>query len=115
MFSKGILAADEDGLELVIERKCIALGLDVSDSTRVQLFARDVLLNLDVLRQRAIEGDRSSCIKVEIYGLSMLMHRTNIQLLGPGYLTQIGELSKQERVWSVIALAIWRELENRKQ
>lgn len=115
MFSKDILAADEDGLELVIERKCIALGLDVNDSTHVQLFAQDLLLNLDSLRQKAIEGDRSSCIKVEIYGLSVLMHRTNIQLLGPGYLAQIDELSKQERVWSVIAVAIWRELESRNQ
>jgi hypothetical protein len=45
----------------------------------------------------------------------MLMHRTNTELLGPGYLTQLVELSKQERVWSLIAVAIWRELEVRNQ
>lgn len=115
MFDKEILAADEDGLELVIERKCIALGLDVNDPTRVQLFAQDLLRNLDELRQKAIAGDRSATLRVEIYGLSMLMHRTNTELLGPGYLTQIVELSKQERVWSLIAVAIWRELAVRNQ
>lgn len=115
MFSKEILAADEDGLELVIERKCIALGLNVDDPTRVQLFAQELLRNLDSLRQQAIDGDRAATLKVEIYGLSMLMHRTNTELLGPGYLAQIVELSKQERTWSVIALAIWRELAIRNQ
>lgn len=115
MFDKEILAADEDGLELVIERKCIALGLNVDDPTSVRLFVQDLLSNLDELRQKAIDGDRSATLKVEIYGLSMLMHRTNTELLGPGYLTQIVELSKQERVWSLIAVAIWRELEVRNQ
>jgi len=47
--------------------------------------------------------------------LSMLMHRTNTELLGSGYLAQLAELSKQERVWSVIAVAIWHELDARKQ
>jgi len=115
MFDKEILAADEDGLELVIERKCIALGLNVDDPARVQLFAQDLLRNLDELRQQAIGGDRSATLKVEIYSLSMLMHRTNTELLGSGYLAQLAELSKQERVWSVIAVAIWHELDARKQ
>jgi hypothetical protein len=41
------------------------------------------------------------------------MHRTNAELMGPGYLTQFDSLSKQQTVWAVIAQAIWRELEVR--
>lgn len=113
MLSKEILAADEDGLEHVLERKCIALGLNVDDETRVYLFAQDLLANLDALRELAGAGDRTARIKIEIYGLSVLMHRTNTQLFGTGYLAQFTTLAKQERTWSIITLAIWRELENR--
>ncbi len=113
MFSKEILYSSEAGLEHEIERKCIALGLNVEDENRVTLFVKDLLANLDAIRAEANEGHRIPRLKLEIYGLSVLMHRTNNEVFGKGYLSQFDVVAKQERTWAIIARAIWRELENR--
>jgi hypothetical protein len=111
MFTNNFLLKDESEIELEMERKCLALGLDYTDRSAVNQLARELLHNIDVLRKAASDGDMKARIKVELYGLAMLMHMTNRQTFGPGYMIQFNTLSKSESAWSAIAQAIWNELE----
>jgi len=113
MFSSGILSDDARDIELEIERKCLVLGIDVANAHQVQRFAHDLLQNIDTLRNAASSGDRVADSKVELYGLSVLMHKTYSESLGAGYLAQFDELAKQQKAWAIVARAIWRELEER--
>lgn len=115
MFSDEILRQDGRDIELEIERKCIILGLDVTNKIQLQQFAENLLQNIDELRKAAVGGDRLATMKVELYGLAMLMHKTNSELLGAGYLTQFEDLSRHQTAWAAVAAALWRELEVRNQ
>lgn len=111
MFSNDFLLKDEREIELEIERKCLALGLDCTDGYAVSQLARELLHHIDALRKAAHDGDMHARIKVELYGLAMLMHMTNRQTFGPGYMIQLKSLSKSESSWAAIASAIWNELD----
>lgn len=113
MFSNDILFRDERDIELQIERKCLALGLDLTNEYAVQQFARNLLQQIDSLRKLASEGDMQSRIKIEIYGLALLMHRTNSETFGSGYLSKFKSLSQDQSAWASIAQAIWKELDVR--
>ena len=113
MFGSDIMLHDGDELELQIERTCIALGLDFHDEYQVRMFARDVLQNIDRLRKGAREGDMQARIKVELYGLAMLMHKTNSATFGSGYLSQFAKVTANQSAWAAIAQALWNELEAR--
>ncbi|MGC2166223.1 MAG: hypothetical protein WA632_09445 [Gallionella sp.] len=111
MFSNSFLLKDEREIEVEIERKCLALGLDCTDGYAVSRLARELINHIDTLRKAANDGDMHARIKVELYGLAMLMHMTNTETFGPGYMSQIKSLSKSESAWSAIAQAIWNELD----
>jgi hypothetical protein len=111
VFTNNFLLKDQREIELEMERKCLALGLDYADGNAVNRLARELLHNIDALRKAASEGDMKARIKVELYGLAMLMHMTNRETFGPGYLIQFKSLAKSESAWSAIAQAIWNELE----
>jgi hypothetical protein len=113
MFGSDIMLHDGDALELQIERTCIALGLDFHDEYQVRMFARDVLQNIDRLRKAAREGDMQARIKVELYGLAMLMHKTNSATFGANYMNQFAQVTEHQSAWAAIAQALWSELESR--
>ncbi len=113
MFGNNLMLHEGDELELQIERTCIALGLDFHDDYQVRMFARDVLQNIDRLRKAAREGDMQSRIKVELYGLAMLMHKTNSATFGSDYLNQFAKVTEHQSAWAAIAQALWNELEAR--
>jgi hypothetical protein len=113
MPSNEILKQDMRMLEKEIERHCIALRLECVDQNSVQLFVNDLFQNMEKLKKAARMGDHTAQAKVEIFSMAMMMHNTNINLLGPEYIAQIDELIASEGAWVVIAKAIWRELGNR--
>lgn len=113
MFGNDLMLHEENELELQIERTCLALGLDFHDEYQVRMFARDVLQNIDRLRKAAREGDMQARIKVELYGLAMLMHKTNSATFGSDYLNQFAKVTANQSAWAAIAQALWSELEAR--
>jgi len=113
MFGNDLMLHEGNELELQIERTCIALGLDFHDEYQVRMFARDVLQNIDRLRKAAREGDMQARIKVELYGLAMLMHKTNSATFGAGYMNQFAKVTVNQSAWAAIAMALWNELESR--
>jgi len=113
MFGNDLMLHEGNELELQIERTCIALGLDFHDDYQVRMFARDVLQNIDRLRKAAREGDMQARIKVELYGLAMLMHKTNSATFGNNYLSQFAKVTEHQSAWAAIAQALWNELEAR--
>jgi len=113
MFGNDLMLHEGNELELQIERTCIALGLDFHDDYQVRMFARDVLQNIDRLRKAAREGDMQARIKVELYGLAMLMHKTNSATFGSNYLSQFAKVTEHQSAWAAIAQALWNELEAR--
>ena len=113
MPSEQILRQDMQVLEKEIERHCIALRLECVDQNNVQLFVTDLFQNMEKLKKAARMGDHEALAKVEIFSMALMMHSTNIKLLGPEYMAQIDELIPSEGAWVVIAKAIWRELGNR--
>ena len=113
MFGNDIMLHDGDELELQIERTCTALGLDFHDDYQVRMFARDVLQNIDSLRKAARKGDMQSRIKVELYGLAMLMHKTNSATFGTNYLNQFAQVTANQSAWAAVAQALWSEMEER--
>jgi hypothetical protein len=113
MFGDDISFRIERELELEIERKCIILNLDYRNDVAVQSFAHDVLGHLDRYGKAAADGDMQARIKIELYGMAVLMHKSNAANFGAGYMTQLDALSVRESAWVSIARAIWNELERR--
>ena len=103
----------EHELELEIERKCLILQLDHTDATAVQAFAHDVLNHLDAYGKAAAAGDMQARIKIELYGMAMLMHKNNAATFGPAYMAQLDAFASREAAWVNIARGIWDELERR--
>lgn len=110
MFGDEIEFKIERELELEIERKCLILQLDHTDATAVQAFAHDVLNHLETYGKAAAVGDMQARIKIELYGMAMLMHKSNVAILGPAYMTQLDALTDRESAWVNIVRGIWREL-----
>ncbi|MBU0689027.1 MAG: hypothetical protein KJ850_05755 [Gammaproteobacteria bacterium] len=113
MFGDDIVFRVERELELEIERKCLILQLDSHDAVAAQAFAHDVLNHLDSYGKAAADGDMQARIKIELYGMAVLMHKSNTANFGAGYMTQLDALSARESAWVNIARAIWNELERR--
>lgn len=113
MFGDELEFKIERELELEIERKCLILQLDCNNDVAVQSFAHDVLMHLDRYGKAAAEGDMQARIKIELYGLAMLMHKNNAATYGPAYMAQLDALAEHESAWVNIARAIWNELERR--
>ncbi|MDD2699696.1 MAG: hypothetical protein PHH36_00530 [Sideroxydans sp.] len=113
MFGDDIAFKIEHELELEIERKCIILDLDFSDAVAAHSFAQDVLSHLDSYSKAAANGNMQARIKIELYGMAVLMHKSHVANFGPAYMTQLDALSERESAWVNIARAIWNELETR--
>ncbi|MBU1214242.1 MAG: hypothetical protein KKF58_06390 [Gammaproteobacteria bacterium] len=113
MFSDEIGYRTGRELELEIERKCLIMQVDCNDEVSVQTFVHDVLSHLDSYGKAAAEGDMQARVKIELYGMAMLMHKENTATFGPGYMTQLDALSEHEFGWVKLARAIWNELERR--
>jgi hypothetical protein len=113
MFGADIELKIERELELEIERKCLLLQLNCNDSAAAQSFAHDVLSHLESYGKAAANGDMQARIKIELYGMAVLMHKANVATLGPGYMSQLDALSAQQGAWVNIARAIWNELDRR--
>ena len=96
MFTKEFLEHDLNDLKLEIERRCIALQLDCSDEVQAQMFVHDLLRNIEQLKLKATHGDMLARIKVEIYGLFLLMYEANQDQFGSDYSSKIDEQSKLE-------------------
>jgi len=52
-----------------------------------------------------------SRIKVELYGLAMLMHKTNSATFGTNYLNQFAQVTANQSAWAAVAQALWNEME----
>lgn len=113
MFNQEFLQHDMQALELEMERRCLALGLDFSDDYQTHVFAQELMQHVDQLKRAAAEGDMPARIKVELYGLALLMHKANLEKFGANYLLQIDELSKQQTAWAALSKAVWKELDKR--
>jgi hypothetical protein len=114
MFSNEFLLKDTQELETEIERHCAGLGLDCTKEQDVRQFVHEILQNMDMLKEAGSKGDRTARAKVELFGMTMLMHDANIKAYGPEYINNIKVLAKREAAWVMLASAMWNELEIRK-
>ncbi len=113
MLSNQFLLKDAQGLELEIERHCVGLGLDVSDEYQVLVYVREMLQNMEQLKDAADKGDYTARAKIELFSMVVMLHEANAKAYGADYLKHIGALTKHETVWVAIAKAMWSELEAR--
>jgi hypothetical protein len=113
MYSKDFLLRDTHGLEQEIKHHCAAISLDCSDKSQVHQFAHEVLQNMEQLKTASSQGDRTARAKVELFGMTMMMHQANIKAFGPNYMSQIDILAKGESAWVALVTALWSELESR--
>jgi hypothetical protein len=113
MHSNDFLLKDTLELELEIERHCVGLGLDTRDEYQVRQFVHEVLQNMEQLKLAASNRDTTARAKVELYGMTMMLHQANLKAYGADYMSHLAELEKQEPAWAALAKAIWSELENR--
>jgi hypothetical protein len=113
MFTKNFLHTDMLELEIEMQHRCLALQLDYTDPVQIHRFAHDMLQNMASLRDAAEKGDRAARTQVELYGLTVLMHRTSVELFGPAYFAQLEQLTQDYKAWPVLAKALWQELESR--
>jgi hypothetical protein len=113
MFTGGFLQHNLQELELEMERRCLALKLDSANEYQMQAFAREVFQNMETLKEAATHGDALARTKMELYSLSMLMHKAHMEMYGPDYIKYFRELSVKNAAWTALARAFWRELESR--
>lgn len=113
MFGNDLMLHEGNELELQIARTGLALGLDCHDNYQVRMFARKVLQNINGLHKAAREGDMDARIKVDPYGLAVLIHKTNTTTAGSGYLNLFPKVTENQSAWATIAQALWSELEAR--
>ena len=92
-------------IELEIERKGIALGIDWADDGQVRALAREALDHLadDVKRAAAHPEDHRLMAKVDLFGLAALMLRTMEESAG------VGVESHGGLAWKAFAKALWTE------
>lgn len=100
-------------IDLEIRRKCIAIGLSCEDEFALQLLAREVLWDMTALNKAASEGNIPARIKVELYALTMMVHKINADASSSGYKIEFDDVFRLKSAWSVIAQAIWKELDSR--
>jgi len=100
-------------IDLEIRRKCIAIGLNCDDEFALQLLAREVLWDMTALNKAASKGNIPARVKVELYALTMMVHRINTETSGFGYKIQFDDVFRLKSSWAAIAQAIWKELDSR--
>lgn len=113
MHSKDFLLKDTHGLEQEIERHCAGLGLQCSNQVQMHQFAREMLHDMEQLKEAERKGDRTARAKVELFGMVVMMHEANIKAFGANYMTQLNALAQGESAWVALAKALWSELESR--
>lgn len=98
-------------IELEIERKGIALGIDWTDEVQVRALAREALDHLadDVRLVSEANPDRQLMARVELFGLAALMLRTMTES------AELGIHSHGGAAWKAFAKALWAEAALRKQ
>jgi hypothetical protein len=92
-------------IELEMERKGIALGIDWEDEAQVRALAHEAMDHLreNVQRASAEPHDRVQMAKVELFGLAGLMLRTMEESALRGFETHGGP------AWKSLARALWAE------
>jgi hypothetical protein len=92
-------------IELEIERKGIALGIDWKDAAEVRALAHEALDHYaeNVHRAARDPHDRRQMAKVELFGLAALMLRTMEESATGGFEVHGGD------AWKAFARALWAE------
>jgi hypothetical protein len=92
-------------IELEIQRKGIALGIDWHDQWQVRALAKEALDHLaaDVKLAARSPTDHSLMAKVELFGLVGLMLRAMEETAGLGFESHGG------KIWKTFARALWAE------
>jgi hypothetical protein len=114
MLSNDFLLKDTQELEVEIERHCAGLGLDCTNEYEVHQFVHEMLQNMDQLKEAGSKGDRTARAKVELFGMTVMLHEANSKAYGAEYMKNINALLKREPAWVALAKAMWSELEKRK-
>jgi len=114
MLSNDFLLKDTQELEVEIERHCVGLGLDCTKEYEVHQFVHELLQNMEQLKDAGSKGDRTARAKVELFGMTVMMHEANSKAYGVEYMKHINALLKREPAWVALAKAMWGELESRK-
>lgn len=98
-------AQDTQDIELEIERKGIALGIDWKDERQVRALAREALEHLaqEVKLAATPPLDYALLAKVELFGLAGLMLHTMQESASTGFECHGGE------AWKSFARALWAE------
>jgi hypothetical protein len=113
MHSNDFLLKDTLELELEIERHCIGLGLDTKDEVQIRQFVHEMLQNMEQLKLAASNHETTARAKVELYSMTMMLHRANLKAYGADYMANLAVLEKHEPAWAALAKAMWSELESR--
>jgi hypothetical protein len=92
-------------IEIEIQRKGLALGIDWNNREQVHALAREALdqLAADVMLAAASPTDYALMAKVELFGLVGLMLRAMERSAGLGFLSHGG------KIWKTFARALWEE------
>ena len=98
---------DTREIELEIERKGIALGIDWNDTAQVRALAREAIEHgkEDIRRAAADPTDYQLLTKVDLFGLAQLMLHTMEESAAAGVETHGGP------AWKAFARALWAEAE----
>lgn len=101
---------DTQEIELEIERKGIALGIDWSDEVQVRELAREALDYSpdDTHLKASAPPDHKLLAKIDLFGLAGLMLRTMEESAGVGIESHGGV------AWKAFARALWAEVALRK-
>ncbi len=101
---------DAQEIELEIERKGIALGIDWNDEAQVRALAREALDYSpdDTHLKASAPLDHTLLAKIDLFGLAGLMLRTMEESAGVGIESHGGV------AWKAFAKALWAEVASRK-
>ena len=88
-------------LELAIERKGIALGIDWNDVAAVDALAQEAI-GFNPGAQRLDSHDRQQFMRFELFGLSQLMLKVMTESASEAIMTHGGA------AWKSFARALWR-------
>lgn len=96
---------DTKDIELEIERRGVALGIDWQDDKQVRALAREAIEHLasDLKLAATSPIDYALLAKVELFGLAALMLRTMQESASVGFETHGGD------AWKAFARALWAE------
>ncbi len=98
-------AQDTHDIELEIERRGVALGIDWKNDEQVRALAREALDFADAPDKRVDHDhlDYARLAKLELFGLAALMLRTMQESATTGFESHGGD------VWKAFARALWAE------